>query len=359
MSRGLLVLALLAVAAGQDLDFDFDPDLVELEEPSWWELYGRADLSLQYSDGLEALRERRSRHALAYAVALSLHLEPTGWFRFVAEAEVEGVADDDFSEAFREVPGDDSLLEVGLDQLFVAFGPEDCSLALGWNYVPFGLERRYYSSVRNRFVDRPTPFQVIYPGTYADTGLFFAWQPGPVDLELAVSSGLQGPARNDRPDLLTWRDPPPQLSGRLGVELVEGLELGASGLYGWMDASFDEELWLVGVDARLEVGRWSLRGEAIFGRVDPSIERYGFYLEAVYTQPVHWDWLVRAWYGARFDAAHPDRDTPRLERTQRGSLVLGLGFTEHVFAKLQAEVVDLIESEKVGGGVQLQVGISW
>lgn len=365
--RGLLLVCLASVLCAQDVpddDFEsfdpdaFDPTLIELEQ-RWWELHGRADISLQYSDGLKALRDRRSRHALLYSTSLTLSVWPEEWLLLLGELEVEGVGDDDFSESVRSIPKEESLLEIEFDQLFVELELDGFELALGWKYVPFGIERYAYASVRNRFVDRPTPFQVIYPGTYSDTGLFVELEPGPLHVEAAISSGLEGADRDGRPDFFTWNTLPPQFAARVGVELREGIELGASGLLTWLDEKFSEALWLVGFDARCELGRWSLRGEALFGRVSPSTERYGFYLEAVYTQTVNWDWLERAWYGARYDAANPDREVRQLERTQRGSLVLGLGFTESFFFKLQCEVVALEKSGRIGGGVQLQLGVGW
>ncbi len=368
MRRWLLVCLLAATTCAQEdslgvaldsFDFEaFDPELIELEQ-SLYELHGRADLTLQYSDGLTALRDRRSRHAVLYSAALSLALQPSDWFLFLAELEIEGVGDDDFSESVESVPRDDSLLEIEFDQLFVELELDGFELALGWRYVPFGIERHAYSSVRNRFVDRPTPFQVIYPGTYSDTGLFLEIEPGALSIEAAITSGLEGADRDGRPDMFTWNTLPPQFAARIGYEPGDDIEVGVSGLVTWLDDDFSEALWLLGLDARLELGRWSIRGEALFGRVSPSTERFGYYLEAVYTQTVNWDWLERAWYGARYDAANPDRELRRLERTQRGSLVLGLGFSESFFLKLQLEVVALEESGNVGGGVQLQLGVGW
>jgi hypothetical protein len=161
------------------------------------------------------------------------------------------------------------------------------TLRIGRYYFPFGLEKEYYSPVRNLLVDRPAAFRQVYPGTYADNGLFvegkyihpLAWTLG---YEAAVTQGLQGFDREDLPRTLRDNNDSPQAGGRVYFKPRPELSVGVSYTLGIYDDDDREALDFFGVDGELKLLDFRMRAEYVGGRVEGTEEfgtffRHGWY----------------------------------------------------------------------------------
>lgn len=198
-----------------------------------------------------------------------------------------------------ELDGKEGLVE--LDQLYVAreIPAANGALKLGLDYIPFGIERRFYSPATNPLVDRPSPFRRIFPGSYSDVGVFLRGG-GPLGAlrevrgELAVTRGLRGPERDDRPDNLLQSSDDLQFAGRLAVKPLPSIELGASGLLTWFESGeLHNRLDLGGLDVLWQRDLFHVRAEVVTGHVEQlpaaggDFSRHGWYVEMLRRVPFH------------------------------------------------------------------------
>ena len=249
-------------------------------DPPGFEVHGRGNLSGAFTRSGESVELLEGDSLNLSSVDVYLQWFPVHWFG----AMVEGELDSELDDRERRVEPE---LELAIFELR-PLGDPRVRLRLGHAPVPFGLERRYYAPPRNELINRPAAFRRVYPGTYSDVGAFL-WIDWPLrlggaraELELALTKGLDGPARADKPDPFRKdRDGVPQLSGRvaltlfevtptpgLGVAFPARLTLGASLLAGQYDAPSHRRIRFYGLDAELQLGGLRVRAEGIWSEIE-------------------------------------------------------------------------------------------
>ncbi|MCA8960856.1 MAG: hypothetical protein KDC38_10100 [Planctomycetes bacterium] len=320
--------------------FDVE-DIDEPEDHDPFTLHGRADLTFW--------RFESSRNVDGFDEEELNALSPALWLEARLDERNSAVAE-------LELDGQDGRIE--LDTLFYRWetsplgrpSPWSGRFDIGVNYIPFGLERRYYSPAANPLVDRPSPFRRVFPGSYSDLGLFgaidYERDDRGVEVEFAVTRGLRGPERDDRPSGWLRKEDQPQLSGRLGIEPIAGLSLGVSGLVTQVErrnGSGHQRLDLIGFDAHWRSAVWLIRFEIIEGRFERraseggSFRRGGWYVEVYREFPIERPWLKAIEAVLRFDSV----DENSRERTFRDAdrWALGLNWVPHNHFRLKTEAV--------------------
>lgn len=338
-------------------DSDFDPDAVEVRlPPPGFEVHGRASLALVQAQDYEAIEQVRGLGPDMSAIDLYVQWFPTHWFGVVAEIEGES----DLEEDERE-------LEPELEALAAELRPlsnERIRLRVGFSPVVFGLERRYYAPQRNLFVNRPAVFRRLYPGTYADAGVFFwfnesLWDEwgGSFEIEVSLTRGLRGAGRDGRPSLFDFEDDngEPQASSRIGLTLLDvdparpgpsslpfsaRLTLGASILLGNYDSQARRRIRFVGFDAELLVAGFEARFEYVERMVEEALgtsRGRGLYAIAAYRWRPRLSFLEEAYLAFRYGVLDPDEDTDGSFDLERYHLGAGWSPYPGVLAKLGAE----------------------
>ncbi|MFQ5653662.1 MAG: hypothetical protein ACE5GW_02890 [Planctomycetota bacterium] len=269
------------------------------------EVHGRIDLTLLHFDDRRNVDGFPRHRVDLLSPAVSLEWNPLPRLFLRTEVEYDGL---------------DSKVE--LDQLLMRTDIPQLGgyLDVGLTYVPFGIERFYYSPPTNPLVDRPSPFRRIFPGSYSDVGLFLVASHGGKQLEagrrewkvkgeFAVTRGLRGPDRDDRPDDLFEENDELQVVGRLGVEPFTGFQVGASGLIVHFDVgSTHRRLDLIGIDATWRGDQEYIRAEMLYGTVERGVtaggdfERDGLYIEGYRRLTLGLPWLEAVEGVVRFDS---------------------------------------------------------
>ena len=280
----------LGLGSEEDVSEFFD--LEDFESPRKLTFHGSIDLTFVQFEDSQNIGGFPRRRLTPFEPKLVIRYTPGERHLFLTEIEVDGLD-----------------WELELEQFSYRFLPNPSTeLGVGIQYIPFGIERFYNSPARNPLVDRPAPFKRIFPGTYADLGLFlrsertFAseWR---VTFEAALTRSLEGPTRDDRPDPFDEIDQV-QPSGRIGISSPYGLSAGVSALHSRYEDGVGghEELTLTGLDLSYRYGETIVRAEAILGEVGrPDAEggdydRYGWYAEIYHRFPglIPWGEAIEA-----------------------------------------------------------------
>lgn len=308
-------------------------DLPAAPAESPLEVHGRFDVTVGFFESRSNVDgfDRDFIDVLNPAIYLSYSLVPR--LRAVVEIEYEGQDG--------EIDVDQMLLELDVPEI-------GGSVDFGVNYVPFGVERFYYSSTTNPLVDRPSPFRRIFPGSYSDFGVFvdaaheFEEDGFRIRAEAALTRALHGPDRDDRPDSVVDGTDEPQGTARLGFRLVPGLEVGVSALRG----SFDERegkgrLALLGGDVVIGDALRRVRVEYLEGPVEQSaaaggdFRRKGWYVEGYHRFPFDRPWLRAIEAVVRFDWLDENSEVRDFRDVRRTAVGLNWVPQEHMRLKLE------------------------
>lgn len=329
---------------------------VDTSEVEPWEIHGRIDLTLAFSEGTNAVDGFHQADVLPLNPGLNVNYRFLRIFSAGAEVEWDGLED-----------------EVELDRAFLGMEIDShLRIRVGRDIVPFGIERHAYSPAFNPLVDRPAAFRAVFPGTFSDYGLFAGgvykhpdgWQVG---YEAALSRGLvdefDGEGVTERMD-----DPneSPQFSGRLSFSPTETLTVGASYLVGNYDDANDQQLDFSGVDASYEFYGLRLRGEWVAGGVErPSAEgsdfhRHGWYLQALRRWELPWK-IPRALETVfRFDEIDADSSVRDRLDLQRYSVGLNVEILENrLRLKTQLEWTDERYDDFANNAIYSQLELHW
>jgi hypothetical protein len=291
--------------------------------------------------------------------------------------------------------------DIEVDQAFLQWdlAPEErFALRLGKFYAPFGIERFYQNAPENALVDRPAPYIHIIPGTYSDTGIELLGQlrlfEGPEIVgrwELALVNGLGPELFDSARAARQFRDnnSSKALGGRIGLGYDRWLELGLSALAGEYDDGDEDDYRLLGADLRASWGRFLLRGEYVYSRVDRpealdalgrpcsdpvprcrvltapftplggSLERRGWYLQGSYRQRLSLLGGRELEYVIRYDALDEDDTVRDLLDARR----VALGLVYHPFSylrmKLQYELTDEDADEIDNNAFLFETSVNW
>ncbi len=356
-------------------DGGFDAALTNLlpdgDEPGPFEFHGRLTGRYSWFDSPSNVDGTNPNSFDQSDVALWFGWEPADWIRGVAEIEyVQG--GDDF-----EI--DQANLTLDLVE------PEALALTAGKFYYPFGIERRSYSSTTNKLVDRPSPFRRIVPGTYSDVGLLASGEHrfaefGPTaSYELAVTNGLTGPGPEDRPGLDD--NDSKQVGGRGAFSPLDGLEVGASGLWGRYDPGDELGLWLAGLDFRFTYDGirffdsttgevLDLRAEFLYGEVETRevgpgsgtswFARHGAYAQLAYKTIYELPALEYLEYVVRWDVLEENDAVRDFHDAWRLAAGIGWSFHENVRFKLEyVKSFELRGPEIDNDGVMAEISANW
>lgn len=233
---------------------------------------------------------------------------------------------------------------------------------------PLGIERFVESAPLNKLIDRPFPSTRIIPGTYSDIGgMFHGVIPFPHDTkfkyELAVSNGLAGPDHKDVQQL--WdNNRNKAIGGRLGYEMLPGLEIGGSYSRGKYDKDNDLGIDFLGADIQFEKGNLELRGEYITSHVEQDsvdggdYNRDGYYLQLSYRYPFHVNYINYLEGVFRFDSVDPNRDITDGNEADRIAVGINYSPSEHFVFKLEYEIENE-PGEEIHGKSFVQAIFRW
>ena len=171
-------------------------DEIDVREVRPWTLRLRADATFAFFESENNVEGFEEEQVISWNPAVYSEWRFTDALALALEVDYDGIIE-----------------QLGSDQAHVRFEAlkDLLTLKVGRNYFPFGLEKSYYSPLRNNLIQRPAAFRVIYPGTYADNGIHllgkYTHSSGRVlGYEAAVVQGLRGFRREDLPGPLDLRD---------------------------------------------------------------------------------------------------------------------------------------------------------
>ncbi|MBL4849755.1 MAG: hypothetical protein JKY65_29860 [Planctomycetes bacterium] len=283
--------------------FGFSADALDPRgDPPGFEIHGRANVTAAFTRSGESVDLLQNNSLDLSSVDVYVQWFPVHWFGALLEVELDS-----------DLDGGDRTVEVELELGVLEWRPlGDARLRLraGRSPVPFGLERRHYAPGRNELANRPAAFLRVFPGTYSDSGAFLwlNWplgsNGGNLELEAALTKGLEGLTREDRPDAFRKDDnDEAQFTGRIGLTLFEveptpglsvrvpaRLTIGASALFGHYDEEARRRIQFFGFDVELRLAGFRLRAEMIRSQIEranaqsSSQEGVGVYVLVAY----HW-----------------------------------------------------------------------
>ncbi|MEL6177447.1 MAG: hypothetical protein AAFS10_00770 [Myxococcota bacterium] len=274
-------------------------------------------------------------------------------------------------------------------------------VAAGGFLVPFGLEDDRHASVVNPFITRPEVMAggTIYPGTWSDIGVRALWRWKGVGrleaysvngdvanqrLALQTALGINAAPLTDaeadqasvNQDLHIFGFTSPadtnaskSYGGRFDVdELVSGLAVGGSGIWGRYDAEDTRATWAWGTHLELELAelfgvQWPLPtvwGEFVRTHEEESDTvagrdrtRYGVY--GMLAQPLLWDLELLV----RYEFFDPDTEAFDNEAQ---ALALGCRWTiyPNTFAKAEYRIRDENQPDEIDNNLfALQLAVGW
>ncbi|MGE3163918.1 MAG: hypothetical protein AB7O52_03365 [Planctomycetota bacterium] len=302
-----------------------------------FDVHARADLTVAHFGDSRNVDGYDRNFVNTLSPALSARWEPYEGYRLLTEIEYSGR---------------DGKLEV--DQLLVEadFLAGRARLGTGLTYVPFGIERRFYSPVSNPLVDRPSPFQRVFPGSYSDIGVFLSGglngESGRgFEAEVALTRSLRGPRREDRADGFLREDEEGQMAGRLGVQVTPHLAVGVSGLITWFERyGVNRRLDLYGVDVLWQTEFEHVRFEFVGGHVEEprlrggDFHRSGWYVEFYRRFPIDRPYLKAIETVVRIDSLDEDSRVRDFRDVERWAFGINWVSTRHSRLKFQYEVSD-------------------
>lgn len=327
---------------------------VDTSDARWFQFHGRADITAVHFGDERNVEEFEENEVIPLSPAIFAELRLRDWFSVVAEVEYDGLEE-----------------SVEVDQAVFLFKPleEHLIIRAGRYYFPFGLERKYYSPVQNSLVQRPAAFRKVYPGTYADQGIFFEgkfthhtdWTLG---YEAAVTQGLQGPDPDDLPKDFDDANPSPQPGGRVYFSPRPELTFGVSYLLGNYDKNDKLLLDFFGADLRLHLYELEVRFEYVGGHVDHApglgnLFRQGWYLHVEREIEVGLRWLDSITPAFRIDWIDPDDTVTDFLDLTRYSAGVDVHLRERLQVKVEVSWSDERSRDVGNDGVLGQVVYSW
>ncbi|TVL99515.1 MAG: hypothetical protein CV087_17875 [Candidatus Brocadia sp. WS118] len=239
---------------------------------------------------------------------------------------------------------------------------------LGKFKYPLGIERFVESAPLNKLVDRPFPSIRIIPGTYSDIGGMLHgavpfYHNTKLKYELALSNGLAGPDHEDVQQL--WdNNRNKTIGGRLGYEMLPGLEIGGSCSRGKYDKDNRLSIDFLGADIQFKKGNLEVCGEYITSHVEQSsvdggdYNRDGYYFQVSYQYPFHLNYIKYLEGVFRFDSVDPNRDITDGHEADRIAVGINYSPSEHFLFKFEYEIENE-PKEEIHGKSFVQAIFRW
>ncbi|MFQ5714079.1 MAG: porin [Candidatus Scalinduaceae bacterium] len=337
--------------------FLFDIDEVKLEEPSLLkpEFHGFLSVGAPFSGGLDETEKDSSN--------VFNQTELTLWFGTQIFKNLEFDSELEMDDGFEEF----ELEKFELD--WNVFN-EKLVFRAGKFIYPFGIERLVESAPYNKLIDRPNPSIKIIPDTYSDAGLeLYGIVPflykTKFKYELAVTNGLSSPEEKGEQRLgFEDNNDNKALGGRLGFELMPGLEVGGSYLTGKYDDDEKFSMNFIGADISFQKGGFEIRSEYIRSNVERStiaggsFDREGYYFQASYRYSPEMNYLSYIEGVARFDSV--DSNDLVTDENDADRVALGINYSpmNHVKLKLEYEMENEAKEDREKKGF-IQIIFSW
>lgn len=337
--------------------FLFDVDEVKFEEPRLLkpEFHGFMSVGAPFSEGLDEAEKGSSNVFKQTELDLWFGTQISKNLSFDTELEIE----DGFDE-----------FEIDKFELDWNIFNEKCVFRVGKFYYPFGIERLVEDSPLNKLIDRPNPSIKIFPGTYSDAGLeLYGIVPllykTKVKYELAITNGLSSPEEKGEQRLgVEDNNDNKAIGGRLGLELMPGLEIGGS--YSTSKYDDDEKFNLNFIGADISFQKWGLeiRSEYIMSNVERStiaggsFDREGYYFQAAYRYSPEKNYLSYIEGVARFDSVDPNDLVTDESDADRVALGINYSPMNHVKIKLEYEMENEVKEGREKRGF-VQIVFSW
>jgi hypothetical protein len=334
----------------------FDVDKVKLEEPKLFkpEFHGFLSVGAPFSEGLDETEKGSSNVFNQTELTLWFGTQLLKNLSFDSELEM-----DDGFEVFE-------IEKFELD--WNAFN-EKLVFRIGKFYYPFGIERMVESAPYNKLIDRPLPSTRIIPGTYSDVGLeIYGIVPflckTKFKYELAVTNGLSSPDKKGEQEGVDDNNDNKALGGRLGFELLPGLEIGGSYSTGKYDDDEKYSMNFIGADISFQKWGFELRSEYIRSNVEQptiaggSFDREGYYFQASYTYSPEINYLRYIEGVARFDSV--DSNDLLTDENDADRMAFGINYSpmNHVKLKLEYEMENEAKEDRENKGF-VQLVFSW
>jgi hypothetical protein len=337
-------------------EFVFDVDEVKLEKPRLLrpEVHGYLSVGAPFSEGLDETEKGSSQVFKQTELTIWAGVQIFKNLSFDTELEIE-----DGFEKF----------EIEKFELDWNVFNERCVLRIGKFYYPFGIERLVESAPYNKLIDRPNPSIKIIPGTYSDVGLelygtvpfFYKTK---FKYELAVTNGLSSPEKKGEQEWLDDNNDNKTLGGRLGLELLPGLEIGGSYSTGKYDDDEKFRMDFAGADASFRKGGFEIRGEYIRSNVERStsaggsFDREGYYFQTSYKYAPEINYVKYVEFVGRFDSVDPDDLITDESDADRIAFGINYSPVNHTMLKLEYEMENEAKEDRENKGF-IQVIFSW
>ena len=333
----------------------FDVDEVEFPEPKLLkpEFHGNISLGAPFAEGLDESEKGSSKVSKQTEITLWAGVQILKNLSFVTELEIE--------DGFEVYEFERCVLNWNIFN-------DKCIFSAGKFYYPFGIERKVENAVNNKLIDRPNPSIKIIPGTYSDEGLElygnipFLYKTR-LQYEFAATNGLSSFEGKGEQHLDDNNDDI-SLGGRLGIELLPDLEIGASYTTGEYDDDERFRMDFVGVDALYRRGGFEMRGEYIRSNVERStddggsFDREGYYIQTSYKLLPDINYLEHIEFVARFDSVDPDDLVTDEADMDRVAVGINLSPSHHFILKLEYEMENEATEDRENKGF-VQMNIRW
>ncbi len=338
-----------------DDEYFFDVDAVKFEKSRLLrpEFHGNISIVVPFSEGLDESEKGSSNVFKQTEITLWSGVQIFKNLSFITELEIE--------DGFEEFEIEKFALDWNIFD-------DRCAFRIGKFYYPFGIERLVENPVNNKLIDRPNPSIKIIPGTYSDEGIElygnvpFLYKTR-LKYELAVTNGLsshEGKGEQNLDD----NNNNLSLGGRLGIELVPGLEIGGSYSTGKYDDDEKFRMDFIGADASFRRGGFELRGEYIRSNVERStfaggsFDREGYYIQTSYKYSPEINYMKYVEFVGRFDSVDPDDLVTDEGDADRIAVGINYSPSHHFIIKLEYEMENEAKEDKENKGF-IQMNIRW
>ncbi len=341
--------------SGKIDDYYFDVDAVKFEEPRLLrpEFHGNISVVVPFSEGLDESEKGSSKVSKQTEITLWSGVQIFKNLSFVTELEIE--------EGFEEFEIEKFALDWNIFN-------DRCVFRIGKFYYPFGIERLVENPVNNKLIDRPNPSIKIIPGTWSDEGIevygnvpfFYKTR---LKYEFAATNGLSSYERKGEQNLDDNNDNI-SLGGRLGIELLPGVEIGGSYSTGKYDDDEKFRMDFIGADASFRRGGFEIRGEYIRNNVEQStvaggsFDREGYYIQTSYKYSPEINYMKYVEFVGRFDSVDPDDLVTDEGDADRFAVGINYSPVNHTMLKLEYEMENEAKEDKENKGF-IQMNIRW
>ena len=335
--------------------FFFDVDEVKLEKPKLFkpEFHGFLSAGAPFSEAMDETEKGSSN--------VFEQTELTFWFGTQLLRNLSFDSELEMDDGFKK-------FEIEKFELDWNVFNEQFVFRIGKFYYPFGIERLAESAPYNKLIDRPNPSINIIPGTYSDVGLEiygnlpFLYKTK-FKYELALTNGLSSPEKKGELGLEDNNDNK-ALGGRLGFELLPGLEIGGSYSSGRYDDDEKFSMNFIGADISFQRWGFEIRSEYIRSNVERStiaggsFDREGYYLQASYRYAPEINYLSYIEGVTRFDSI--DANDLITDESDADRVAFGINYSPigHVKLKLEYEVENEAKEDRENKGF-VQIIFSW